>query len=226
MKIWYWVLDILYQIKIKFLTLSGLPEFMDRPIVDKEAPVVVMVQGISSKVVAGRALAKFIVSSGYPVITVPELGFNTMSVPQGAKIVADKVEKLGLKNVILACGSKGALVGKYVLAHYNSHGQFKGMVALAGAFSGTPLAKLIPFRPYRELLPVDPVIQELQKNIEVNSKIVSIYPRYDNYLTLPHSSRLVGALDNVEVPYGGHNVMGFKKATWEEVLKGIKKLAT
>jgi len=224
MKIWYWILDTLYQLRIRIIALSELPEFINRPILNKDALVVVMVQGFRSKVAAGRLLAKFLVSCGYPVITVPELGNNTMSVPEGAKTVADKVASLGLKHVILACGSKGALVGKYILAHYNSQGTVKGMVAIAGAFGGTPLVRFIPWRPYRELLPTNPVIQELQKNTAINSKIVSIFPKYDNYLTIPGSSRLVGALDNVQVPYGGHNVAGFQKTTWEEVLKGIKKI--
>src|SRR4051812_2764585 len=115
MKIWYWILDTLYQIKIRILTFTKLPEYFDRPIVDKNALVVVMVQGIGSKVVAGRPLAKFIVDSGLPVITIPELGSNICTIPRGAKIVADKVQSLELKNVVLICGSKGALIGKYIL---------------------------------------------------------------------------------------------------------------
>lgn len=223
-KAWYWIVDTLYQLKIRFMGLRELPEFMRRPVENKDALVIVMVQGIGSKVVAGRPLAKFIVDAGYPLITVPELGYNTNTVPDSARIVANQVRSLGLTRVILACGSKGALVGKYVLAHHNEDGAFKGMVAIAGAFSGSPLAHLVPFPAFKELVPGNPVLQELLANTAVNGRIVSIYARYDNYLVAPHSGRLIGALDNVEVPYSGHNIMGFKRRTWEEVMKGIRKI--
>jgi hypothetical protein len=226
MKILTWIIDTCYLIKGKLLTLKNLdiPAIYTQGEKTQKAHIVLL-PGIHGTWKSLNALAMFIAIRGWTIITIPELGNNTVDVPIGAKIVSDSITKKGLKNIIFIGNSKGALIGKYILQNYNADSNILGMAALSGVFMGTPWANFIPFKAYYELRPSGRIINEMKSYTDVNKKIVSIYPKYDNYLPFPNSSRLPGALDNIEVPVRGHNAFIFKPLVWEEVEKAIEKIS-
>ena len=84
--------------------------------------------------------------------------------------------------MILVAHSKGGLIGKHVLIHHNGNDNILGMVSIATPYSGSAMAKLVPYDPIRELLKDNVTIKDLQSHEQVNTKIVSISPLYDNHV--------------------------------------------
>lgn len=209
---------------------------------------VILVPGILGKWGFMKNLGDKISLAGHPVYIVPELGYNVYSIPssakmlrsvvshifsnkghttpdvsRGAKSVKNIIEKHKLEGVVLVAHSKGGLIGKYLLAHQNSDNKVLGMVSIATPFSGSAMAKLLPLDPIRELLKDSKVLIDLEKHNEVNHKIISIYPEYDNHVWSENGSRLDGA-HNIEVPVRGHHRVIFDKKVQDIVLKSIEKI--
>lgn len=105
--------------------------------------------------------------SGHPTYIVPKLGHNFASIPKAARVVhkavlevvpkyrhivphiqykarrvREIIDKHNAENVVLVAHSKGGLIGKYVLIHFNQDKKIKGMVAIATPFSGFFAAEL------------------------------------------------------------------------------------
>jgi triacylglycerol esterase/lipase EstA (alpha/beta hydrolase family) len=185
---------------------------------------------------------------GHPVYIVPALGYNIYSIPTSAKTlrslivhlfprsghVVPKVrhgahavrtflEEKGLTSVVLVAHSKGGLIGKYLMAHHNTDERVKGMVAVASPFSGSAMAKLIPHDSFRELQKDSEIIKELEKNSDVNARIVSVIPEYDNHVWATRGSFLNGA-ENIEVPVHGHHKVLFSPRVVAAVLSAVERL--
>jgi hypothetical protein len=75
------------------------------------------------------------------------------------------------------------------------------LIAIATPFSGSSLAPYIPSRTIRALGPADSLIVALAANLDLNSRITSIYGEFDPHI--PGGSELPGAT-NVRVPVVGH----------------------
>ena len=215
----------------------------------KEGKVpVVLIPGIFGKWGFMKHLGDKISRQGHPVYIVPKLGYNIFSIPRSAKILrvtllhvfpklghiapkvakgAESIKKLMEKNkitsVIFVAHSKGGLIGKYFLAHYNQDRRVIGMVAVATPFSGSAMAKLVPLDPVREMDKDSEIIKDLEQHAKVNQQIISIIPEYDNHVWAEEGSFLQGA-ENVEVPVRGHHKVLFSKHVSEAVLAAINKL--
>lgn len=226
MKIFIWLLDMGYSIGAKFLG-----------IINKEAPAsylkggrtnvhaveLVLIPGIGEQWGMFKPMMDFLNSKGYIVHVIPELGYNMQSVPVAAQMVADTIDKQKIKNTILVSHSKGSLIGKYLMAH-NDLIYIRGMVVLAGVFKGTPWVKISPLPAHREMHPASKIINQLGNKMEINKKIISIFPEWDHYLSSTKSSYLEGALANVELKMRGHVRIVYTKQVWEEILRAIEKL--
>jgi pimeloyl-ACP methyl ester carboxylesterase len=75
------------------------------------------------------------------------------------------------------------------------------MVAIATPFSGSTRARYVPVRPIRPFIPGSDLLSSLAANLEINSRITSIYSETDQ--VIPNGSFLEGAA-NVTVPLVGH----------------------
>jgi pimeloyl-ACP methyl ester carboxylesterase len=142
------------------------------------------------------------------------MGFNRDPVPATAELVAREVAALDLRGVALVAHSKGGLIGKHVLAYDDPDGRIDRLVAVATPFGGSRLARFTLGSTLRTFLPGDPVIRSLAGERGVNTRITSIYPRFDP--NIPEGSRLDGAT-NVEIPIMGH----FRILTSAEALAAV-----
>jgi hypothetical protein len=97
--------------------------------------------------------------------------------------------------------SKGGIVGKHMMAFDDVDHRIDRMVAIASPFSGSARAKYVPMRTIRPFLPGDVLLGSLAANLELNSRITSVYSEIDH--VIPNGSKLEGAT-NVVVPLVGH----------------------
>ena len=218
-------------------------------IVGGKAPVI-LIPGILGKWSFMKHLGDKISLEGHPVYIVPKLGLAFTTYPHQQKryvrssctsfpnsdiyllksdkatqTISELIEKENLSGAILVAHSKGGLIGKYLLAHHNKDNRVSGMVAIATPFSGSAMAKLIPHDSFRELRTDSEVIQDLEKHTDINNRIISVIPEYDNHVWAKRGSFLDGALENKMVPARGHHKVLFSEATLQAVLNSIEEIA-
>ena len=161
---------------------------------------------------------------GHPVYVVPKLGNNIGDIPSGAKKVREVIEENKLKNIVIVAHSKGGLITKYLLIHEDPEQKVKGLIAIATPFHGSSIGKFIPHYSVQELTKDSDIIHYLAEHSEVNGKIVSIIPSYDNAVWRDKGSHLEGAMQNIEVEIPGHNLILKDKKVWTIVVEWIEKI--
>jgi len=138
---------------------------------------------------------------GHPVHVVRLLNLNNRPVDDAARHVDDYIEKHALQGAVLVAHSKGGLIGKYVMIHGKSATRIRCMLAVATPFQGSLYARFMPLPSLRIFSPRNALILALALDEAVNSRIVSVFGRFDPHI--PSGSRLAGA-KNVELDTGGH----------------------
>ncbi|MCR4325982.1 MAG: alpha/beta hydrolase [Patescibacteria group bacterium] len=191
---------------------------------DGKAPLVLL-PGLTNGWSTMKYLADKLARRGHPVYIIGELGSNMQAVSSASHIAHSFIERHDLRGVILVAHSKGGLVGKYYLMHENANERVRGMVAIAAPFGGSRPARALPLEVFKELSQDSPLLRELAESVQVNSRIVSIYPAYDTHALIPDGSRLEGALGNVEIQTGGHNALLFDGRVVRETIHAIEKLS-
>lgn len=166
-----------------------------------------------------RALATRVSDAGYPVHVLPELGYNAASIPEAADRVLAALTARDLRSVALLAHSKGGLIGKRVLLG-DAEGRIDRLIAVATPFGGTRMAQLTVVPALRAFRPADPEIRALAAERGVNSRVTSIYPRFDPHI--PGGSALVGAV-NIEIPVVGHFRILLQDDTAEAVLAALAR---
>ncbi len=182
---------------------------------------VILIPGIAERWGFLKSLGDKISLDGHPVYIVPKLGHNMINIPKSAMIIKDLIEENKLKNVIIVAHSKGGLIAKYLLVHFNKDNAVKGVIAIATPFSGSALARLIRHKSFKELSPSSKLIQDLNSHTTINNRIISIYPSFDNHV--PEGSILANA-ENIKVNVKGHHKILFDKKVQEVVIEKIDKL--
>ncbi len=226
-KIRHWIIDYLHMIRghIFAAVHRDPPEhYLGYALPDK-VPVI-LIPGILEKWGFMKPIADRISREGHPVYVVPGLQYNIFSIPLSAQEVREVVVRAIPKEdfAVLLAHSKGGLIGKYLLSHYNDDGRIKGMVAIATPFSGAVLAKFIPHGAFQELTPESKIIHDLGEHDAVNHKIISIIPKFDNHILGEKGSHLQGA-ENIVVSESGHHKVLFSKEVEDKVLESIEKIA-
>ena len=220
MRTTYWIIDYFYLLLGNLLMLihKNPPKHYLDFVVKGKVPII-LIPGISNKWGFLKKLADTISHLGHAVYVVDELGSNLFDIPSSAKIVRTIIDENKLKKVILIGHSKGGVIGKYLLVHNNKDHKVIRLIAIAAPFSGTSIANHLPYKSFKELSPKSKIIQELDSNSKVNSKIISIMPEFDNHVWSEKGSHLEGAL-NIKVPIKGHHKIVFDK----DVIKKITEL--
>ncbi|OGI63440.1 hypothetical protein A2818_00750 [Candidatus Nomurabacteria bacterium RIFCSPHIGHO2_01_FULL_40_12] len=192
-------------------------------IVDGKVPVIIL-PGLFARWGFLKPIGDHISLLGHPVYIVPGLGNNITDIPASAKKVRHIIEENNLKNVIILAHSKGGLIGKYLLLHEDSKHKVKGMIAIATPWHGSSMGKFIPFSSVQEVTNESKIIKYLREHSEVNGKIISIIPSYDNIIWHPKGSYLKGALENIKVEIAGHARITNDKIVWNYVIESIEKI--
>lgn len=139
--------------------------------------------------------------AGHPVHVLPELGYNVAPIAETAALAQRYLVGHNLWNVAIVGHSKGGIVGKHMMAFDDLDRRVDRMVAIASPFSGSARAKYVPVRTIRPFLPGDTLLGTLAANLELNSRITSVYPEADH--VIPNGSELDGAT-NIVIPIVGH----------------------
>lgn len=222
-KIIYWIIDYYYLFVGKLLmhVYKNPPKHYLDYVVKEKNPVV-LIPGNSNKWGFYKRLSDAISHFGYPVYVVDKLWLNLFDIPTSAKIVREIIDKNNLKNVVLLGHSKGGVVGKYILIHENKDRKISRLIAIASPFSGSSIVDHLPYKSFRELSPKSKIIQETNSNKEMNSKIISIMPEFDNHVWSDKGSYLEGAL-NIKIPIKGHHKIVFDKNAIKKIIELIEK---
>ncbi|SOC87973.1 hypothetical protein SAMN05660766_1665 [Curtobacterium sp. 314Chir4.1] len=167
---------------------------------DGDGQPVVVVPGVYETWHFMRPLMDALHDRGHPVHVLPVLRHNVRPVPQSAREVLATLEELDLHGVLLVTHSKGGLIGKYAMTHDDDR-RIDRMVAVSTPFGGSGWARLAPVPHLRAFRAADPVLAALGRELEVNTRITSVYGVFDTLI--PEGSELAGAT-NVRLPVGGH----------------------
>lgn len=178
------------------------------------APVVLL-PGIYERWTMMKPLADALNEAGHPVHIVATLGINLTPVAEAATLVHGVLESLDLRGVVLVAHSKGGLIGKRILAVEDTDSRVAALIAIATPFGGARLARWIPLRPVRTMIPGTAMLTELAGFAAGHGRVTSIYPRFDPHVV--EGSRLEGA-HNVEIDTIGHFRVLDRPATIAAVL--------
>lgn len=221
-KIKGWIIDYLYLARgiVIMYWYSTPPKHYLGYTIKNRCPVII-IPGIALRWGFMKPLADFISLKGYATYVIPQLGQNLSEVADCAKKLEALIIEQNLKDVVIIGHSKGGLIGKYLLST-SINKKIKGLIAIATPFSGTLLSKFIPHNSYKELNQESKLIKELSSLKEINKKIISIFPEYDNHIWGGTSSFLEGAFENIKIPIRGHHKIINDKYTWGIILESIE----
>jgi len=207
-RIGYWITDYLYLLRgqSNLFIYRRPPDHYLGHIVENKGPVL-FIPGLLERWSFFAKIADKLSLLGHPVYVIPNLGQNLKDIPYSAKVISELIEQNKLQQVTVIAHSKGGLIGKYLLANYN---KVKKLIAIATPFAGAKPAKYVPLYHFQELTPRSKVINDLISNKEVNKKIVSIYPIFDNHIWPQESPYLDGA-KNIQVNIHGHHKVLFSE---------------
>lgn len=214
-RVLYWLSDYVHVARgwVSMYIHRNPPKHYLGHIVEGKAPVI-LIPGITNKWGFLKKLGDKISLEGHPVYIVLKLGYNLVDIPTAAKTVQEIIDENNLKDVIIVAHSKGGLIGEYLLT---CDKRIKELVAIATPFYGSHLAKFFRLKPFKELSPGSKIITDLNLNEEVNKKIISIIPVFDNHVWHKSGSYLKGA-KNIKVQVPGHHKILFSDELSRKVL--------
>lgn len=147
-------------------------------------------------------LARRLHALGHPIHVPPGFGLNLRSIPESAALAQRFIDEQGLRDITVVAHSKGGLIAKHmvVVDDRETH-RIDRLIAINTPFAGSSHARFALRRALREFNPAATTITALDREIEANGRITSIYSRRDP--VVPAGSRLAGAT-NIELPLVGH----------------------
>lgn len=211
-KFTHWLLDYFYALYVigKTFILRVEPKHYLEHIVEAKVPII-LIPGIFEKWHFLKYFADALSELGHPMYVLGHLGYNSKEISHSATLVSEFIEEKDLKNIIILAHSRGGLIGKELLLHHNNNVRVIKLIAVASPFGGSKIARGMPVRVLRELVPGGRVLENQNIHTEVNQRIISIYGSFDNHIWPGDSSRLENA-ENIEVPvYGHHKILANKK---------------
>ncbi len=202
------------------------PKHYKEFVIEGRVPVI-LISGVLSRWSFLKNLGDKISKDGHAVFVIKQLKYNLFSIPKSAEIVHAAVEEIKkempeFRKAVIVAHSKGGLIGKYFLVHFNKGGEVSKMISIATPYSGSAMAALLPLDPIKELHHDSALIKDLQSHKSVNHLVTSLVPEYDNHVWSESKSFLEGA-HNIEVPVRGHHKIVYDKSVQELILSELKK---
>lgn len=221
-----WLIDYAYMIKggIGMYAHRNPPKHYLGYVLEDKNPVI-LIPGVFWRWGFLKQLGDRISLQGHPVYIVQKLGNNLKTISDSAALVREIIDENNLRNVVLIAHSKGGIIGKYLMVHLNSDQKVKGMISVATPYSGSLMSKLLPIRAVKGELNVDSsVIRDLSSHKDVNPKIISISPVFDNHVWSKEGSFLKGA-KNITVNVKGHHKIVFSKEVEDLTFQYLKQFS-
>ncbi len=182
---------------------------------------VILIQGVTLKWGFMKKLGDAISLAGHPVYIAPELGHNLDSVPNQAKLIEQIILDNSLQNVVIVAHSKGGLIAKHLLNNSPVSPKIKKIIAIATPFHGSNLTKYLIGKPFKELHPNSETVQNLNSKCDLDKKICTITPTFDNHVWHPKQTKLNSASENITLPIKGHHKIIFNQKTIQTILNLI-----
>ncbi len=194
--------------------LSKLPKSWE----DGEKGTVIIIPGLHETNFFLYNIGCFLNQHGYKIITIPKF-HSTEPIVQIYSKLDSLIESLSANNLILLSHSKGGIVAKYFLDNSKHSHKIKYSVSLATPYQGTMFAKL-PFHNIYELDPTSTVIKELNANTDHVSKVINIYPKFDNHV-IPNKNLILHGAKNIQVDINGHTRILVCQSAYAEIIKAL-----
>lgn len=198
------------------------------PAGDCVGPPIVLLPGILENPRYLAPLAQWLASHGHPVHQLPALGWNLRGLAASVEKGFDALAALGVEEAVIVAHSKGGLIGKAMMLDPRSDGVLTGMVAVATPFGGSQLwdrmqrSRVVRRSPLGLFHPEHPELAPLIAEREVNSRIVSLSPRFDQMI--PGGSHLDGAVNEV-LEVEGHFRAVSNPSAWEVIHRHVHGFA-
>lgn len=215
-RLWWWTLDYVYVVAQQ--ARAAVDRTDPAAFLDGDRQPVVVIPGVYEPWRFMLPLIRSIHALGHPVHVLDPLGFNRKPVPEAAMHLVDHLEREDLDNVIIVAHSKGGLVGKYAMTQGLAVRRIRAMLAVATPFGGSSYAQLLFMPSLRIFSPRDRTILALSRELDVNSRIVSLFGSFDPHI--PKGSFLAGAV-NVQLETGGH----FRVLQQPRIVEELARLA-
>ena len=180
---------------------------------------IVLIPGLYEKWHFLRPLGNYLSPKGFRVHVTPGLGRNRRPIAVQARRLHDYLVANNIRDAVIVAHSKGGLIGLHYLIHHNADHRVGKVIAIAAPFSGSHIGRYARLRAIRELLPASDSIKALRSK-KVYSRVVSIYPEYDNHVWHADGSFLDGA-KNIVHPVKGHHKILFDKALLDIVAQEL-----
>ncbi|WP_131104816.1 esterase/lipase family protein [Ornithinimicrobium sufpigmenti] len=215
---WAWVLDYRYVVYWQARGLLDRTDPADYLDPAATAPPVLLLPGIYERWQFLRPVADLLRDKGHPVHVLTRLRWNTAPVAASAEHVAAYLQEHDLREVLVVAHSKGGLIGKYAMLRADPEARIARMIAVATPFAGSRYAQYFLARSIRAFSPQDRTVRMLGAQLEVNTRITSIWGAFDPHI--PGGSRLEGAT-NVPLRTSGH----FRIVADPELLEAVRRAA-
>lgn len=186
------VADRLYQVRMQATHLVGRTP-SERYRVGDLAPVLLL-PGVYETWQFLRPVADRLNDLGHPIHTLPQLGYNLLTVAESAALAQRYLDEHNLVGVVIVAHSKGGLIGKHMMVTDDREGRIDYLIAVNTPFGGSTLADWAPVRTLRAFSPRDETVMTLAANRAANARITSIYSRLDPLI--PGGSELDGATNS------------------------------
>lgn len=194
---------------------------------DCAGPPVVIIPGILENARYLAPMSQWLAARGHTVHQLPALGWNLRGLMKSVDKGFEALETLGVEDAVIVAHSKGGLIGKAMLLDPRADGVLTGLIAVATPFNGSTLwdraqrTLLLRRSPLGMFHPAHPELATLIAEREVNRRIVSLSPAFDQMI--PGGSHLDGAT-NETLEVEGHFRAVSDESAWEVIHRHVDSL--
>jgi len=178
---------------------------------------ILIIPGLHEQWIGLKKIGNIANTLGFKIHVVTELGNNTASVQSGVSIIKQYISHHDLHDLTLITHSKGGIIGSYLLGDKEIGLKIRKLVTIACPFHGSYLARA--FKASYELLPKTRCIENATKGIDT-SKVLNLYPAFDNHV-VPNKSLTLEGATNIKIDVIGHTRIEESAKTIEEIIHAL-----
>jgi len=192
----------------------------------KGKPLIILIHGIFGKSDHFWLMRRRFKSRSIPNVLTFRYESVSKSLDENCESLRDFLlrikSKTGMSEVILVGHSLGGLIAHQYAVAFGKSGEVKAVVALGAPFRGTRLAVLAVTAKARSLAPSNPVFTDIISSRLENTRFISVYSRYDQFILPYTNSDHPGADENREIELCGHTGFFFNKKVFRIILEWIE----
>lgn len=208
---------------IRFILKRKRVEFEPGELV-KGKPLIILIHGIFGKSDHFWLMRRRFASRSVPNVLTFEYDSIDKSFTENCESLRDFLlrikAKTGMSETVLIGHSLGGLIAHEYAHQFGETGEVKAVVALGAPFRGTRLAVMAMTSKARSLAPSNPIFADMISS-RINTRFLSVYSRYDQFIVPYTNSVHPGADDNMEIDICGHTGFFFNKKVFKIIAEWI-----